>query len=319
LTEALTRKGAAAERPGTNVDDTLKANAAPGDAAAERWREETMEDLPATVRDWLARRVLLYGVPFLYLVPDERMLPLPSMRFFRIDPLWVKRLIEGACSVGRNSTEAEMVDSILGDEFFRIAVNGCAKVRRRPPVEGAQNVADPPRPTFPFEGFLLRSPLVRGWHGLEMEAWRWKDGEKDPVPAPPLRIDRLAPDIMLCIFNGPLAKIEIRQPPEGMHFGADGFQKRMVRNVTATKPGAQIELKGDEITIPFRANNAAPTGPQYDGGRVVDVLELAKRLHAALIKKDGMKGPLASFTSAEFAVQMTDSPGRVQIKVGNQP
>jgi hypothetical protein len=82
---------------------------------------------------------------------------------------------------------------------------------------------------------------------------------------------------------------------------------------------AQIELKGDEITIPFRANNAAPTGPQYDGGRVVDVLELAKRLHAALIKKDGMKGPLASFTSAEFAVQMTDSPGRVQIKVGNQP
>jgi hypothetical protein len=53
--------------------------------------------------------------------------------------------------------------------------------------------------------------------------------------------------------------------------------------------------------------------------RVLDVPELAKRLHAALTKKDGMKGPLTSFTSAEFAVQMTESPGRVEITVGNHP
>jgi hypothetical protein len=319
LDEALTRKGAAAERLGSSFTETLRAHAKPGDAPAEQWRAETMEELPATVRDWLARRVLLYGVPFVYLVPDERMLPLPSMRFFRIDPLWVKRLLEGACSVGRNSTEAEIVDSILGDEFFRLAVDGCAKVRRRPPGEGTLNTADPPLPTFPFEGFLLRSPLVRGWQGLEMEAWRWKKGEKDPVPAPPLRIDRLAPDIMLCIFNGPLAKIEIRQPPEGMHFGADGFQKNMLRNVTATAPGAQIDLKGDEIAVPFRGQEAARFGREFEGMRVLDVPELAKRLHAALTKKDGMKGPLTSFTSAEFAVQMTESPGRVEITVGNHP
>jgi hypothetical protein len=254
-------------------------------------------------------------VPFLYLVPDERMLPLPSMRFFRIDPLWIKRLLEGACSVGRNSTEAQLVDSILGDEFFNIAVTGSATVRRRPlsDGEGPKNAGDPPSPTFPFEGFLLRSPVVRGWQGLEMEAWYWKKegGEFKEVPAPPLRIDRLAPDIMLCIFNGPLAKIEIRQPPEGMHFGADGFQKLSVKNVTKNAPGEQIKL-GAALEIPFRGDKSL---------RVVDVPELANRLHKELTEYGGMdkNAPLASLTSAEFGVQMTESPGRVEITVGNKP
>jgi len=315
LDEVLTRKTAATERPGNTFEDTVKAKAKVGDPSAEQWRTATMEELPATVRDWLARRVLLYGVPFLYLVPDERMLPLPSMRFFRIDPLWIRRLLEGACSVGRNSTEAELVDSILGDDFFRMAVVGSANVRRRPPLnegEKPQNAGDPPSPTFPFEGFLLRSPIVRGWQGLEMEAWYWKKGEEQPVPAPPLRIDRLAPDIMLCIFNGPLAKIEIRQPPEGMHFGAGSFQKTSLRNVTTTDPGRQIALKGSEIVkVPFRGGETT---------RVIDVPELAKLLYESLVKNGGMdKAPLTSFTSAEFGVQMMESPGRVQIEVGNKP
>jgi hypothetical protein len=324
LEEALTRKEAATERPGKSFAESLNAEAKPGDGSAKQWQAATMKELPATVSDWLARRVLLYGVPFLYLVPDERMLPMPSMRFFRIDPLWIKRLLEGACSVGRNSTEAELVDSILGDEFFRIAVEGCGKVRRRPLLnegDGLPKSDDSPSPSFPFEGFLLRSPLVRGWQGLEIEAWYWKKGEAQPVPAPPLRIDRLAPDIMLCIFNGPLAKIEIRQPAEGMHFGADGFQKTSLRKTTTQDPGGQIALKGNDVVqIPFRGEETTRFGTEHKGQRVVDVQELANFFHEALTNKGGMdKSPLASFTSAEFAVQMTDSPGRVEIKVGNKP
>ena len=314
LRDAFTRKDADQERTGSNSADRLKAIKADDGPSGKQWRETSMQELPPTVRDWLARRVLLYGVPFLYLVPDERMLPLPSMRFFRIDPLWIKRLLEGACSVGRNSTEAEMVDEILGDEFFRLAVDNCSNVRRRPSENGSPQTVNVP-PTFPFEGFILRSPVVRGWQGLEMEAWYWKKGEKEPLPAPPLRIDRLAPDIMLCIFNGPLAKIEIRQPPEGMHFGADGFQKMSLRNVTAKDTGDQITLKsGESVKVPFRGDQTARFGPEYKGSRVVDVPELARLLHEALTKNGGMHK--APFTSAEFAVQMTESPGRVVIEVG---
>ena len=48
-----------------------------------------------------ARAVLLYGVPFHYLVPDERMMPPESIRFFHVDPGWIATLIQGATSVGR--------------------------------------------------------------------------------------------------------------------------------------------------------------------------------------------------------------------------
>jgi len=298
----------------------------PATDAGQQSSTGSLNDLPETVREWLARRVLLYGVPFLYLVPDERMLPMPSLRFFRIDPLWIKRLIEGACSVGRNNNRSELADSLLGDEFFHIAVTGSAQVRRRPDSEDkdkSEAADNPINPTFPLEGFLLRSPIVRGWQGLELEAKYWKEGEKDPVPAPPLRIDRLAPDTVLCIFPGPLESIEIRQPPEGMHFGASGFEKTFVRKVTAKEsaqakePGERIELNEVDpslpnVKVPFREGN---------GLQVVEVVKLAQRLHSALTKSGAMdaSAPWTSFTSAVFGVQMTESPGRVTIEVSKRP
>ena len=234
------------------------------------------------------------------------------MRFFRIDPLWIKRLLEGACSVGRNSTEAELVDSILADEFFKIAVSGSAKVRRRPSEEGdaANNagdtkVSDLPLPdaVFPLEGFLLRSPIVRGWQGLEMKAWK----EGTDVPTPPLRIDRLAPDIMLCIFNGPLAKIEIRQPPEGMHFGADNYKKTILRDMKEAEPGAPFNLNDEEVVKDLLRD---------ENSRVVNVEKLADSLRGLLNKHDLRTTKAEPLTSAEFGVQMTRSPGRVTITVG---
>ena len=56
---------------------------------------------PPEVTRFCARAVLLYGVPFHYLVPDERMLPPESIRFFYLDPGWIATLIQGATSVGR--------------------------------------------------------------------------------------------------------------------------------------------------------------------------------------------------------------------------
>jgi hypothetical protein len=125
---------------------------------------------------------------------------------------------------------------------------------------------------------------------------------------------------MLCIFNGPLTRIEIRQPPEGMHFGAGGFEKTSLRKVTKENAGKQINLikdygpgagarpsrvepKHHELKVPFRK-------PEALG--VVDVTELKKLLHQALKDSDGTD----KFTSAEFAVQMTESPGQLTITVG---
>ena len=107
-----------------------------------------------------------------------------------------------------------------------------------------------------------------------------------------------------------------------MHFGADRFQKISLRNVTAERlPGRQIVLKGGEIVkIPFRGDEAARFGPECKGRRVVDVPELAKLLPRGTHEKRRNGRTLTvSFTSAEFAVQMTESPGPVEIKVGTRP
>lgn len=52
-------------------------------------------DLPETLSSWFGRASLLEGVPFDYLVPDERMLSREAIRFFRVDPFWVDCLLDG--------------------------------------------------------------------------------------------------------------------------------------------------------------------------------------------------------------------------------
>ncbi|MBK7676727.1 MAG: hypothetical protein IPJ27_19270 [Candidatus Accumulibacter sp.] len=348
--------------------------------------------IPQTVCQWLARLVLLYRVPFTYLVADERMLPPDSMRFFFLDPGWLKCLLEGACSVGRSVAHDELVDEYLRDMFLDFAMGQSLEVRMKPQLITSTSATNPSvvttpvphalenndrilisgvsgsnaeingehpvtclgpttfsvpvdasggagqggsfvrsrpsdiavkqpagrRPDWPLTGFLLRSPAVEGWQGLEMRAWKDSAGT---IAIDPLRIDRLAPDIMLCIFNGKVDRIEVRQPPEGMHFGASfdgtGFQKLRLRRLNdrtehdegdgvAPGPGHQL-TDSSQVPIPLRTN--AP--------RVVEVAQLAKALKDKLEKLKG-RDATQEFTSADFGVEMVESPGRVVFDVANQ-
>jgi hypothetical protein len=268
--------------------------------------QETDLAVPENVRKWLGRLMLLYRVPFHYLVPDERMLPRDSMRFFYLDPGWLKCLLEGACSVGRASSRDELVDKELRDNFLKYAIQESRKVRLQEPLAAGGWTH--------LTGFLLRSPVVAGWQGLEMRAWEtwdpsWTDGEGDAVEAAkkiselkPLRIDRLAPDTMFCIFDGKLNYLEIKQPPEGMHFGAAADGKgysTSLRGLGGQNPGKQIP--GVSIPLDLRGAN-----------RVVDVAAFASTLQNALKAKGEAGEPI---TSAGLGVEMVGSPGRVVFDV----
>jgi len=300
------------EKTGTGTGD----DAFSRDKETHELRLTTDFDLaiPKTVCDWLARLILLYRVPFPYLVPDERMLPPESMRFFYLDPGWLKCLLEGACSVGRSSSRDELADEYLRDKFLDVATEKALEVRRRTSEEGShasERIQWKPEraksPDWPLTGFLLRSPVVEGWQGLEMRAWK-ESVEADENLLDPLRIDRLAPDIMLCIFNGEVKRIEIRQPPEGMHFGAapgpNGGYTRfhlrwLARNADGSKaPGDQLD--DSETAIPVRK----------DGSRVVEVARLASDLERKLDERTA-RDTKEAFTSADFGVEMVESPGRV--------
>jgi hypothetical protein len=299
---------------------------------------------PQTVRRWLARLMLLYRVPFTYLVPDERLLPPDSLRFFCIDPGWIKCLIEGACSVGRSSTEEQLVDEYLRNRFLNFDVEQCPLVRQR--TESAHEASGKPnevKVNWPLTGFLLRSALVAGWQGLEMRAWQsWNESEKKGRPLAPLRIDRLAPEIMICIFNGSVVRIEIKQPPEGMHFGATpvrngpNYIKTTLRRLSPAQQAGDQVVSEKSLRIPMRRSSSEYKGTK----RVVEVAKLANKLQKSLkLQKD--KFPIfdmdpegkrsqqptsvpamdvkSEFTSAELGVQMTESPGMVFINIPSRP
>jgi hypothetical protein len=144
-------------------------------------------DLPDSVRKWFENLALLIGLPFNYLVPDERMLPTESIRFFQVDPLWVECLRDGAFSIGR----------VLPSDHER------DKVKKH------EDVAE-------MSGFLLRSDLVSGWPGLLVDGY--VDNNFAKVLSPK-RMDRLSQNVLFCLFEGVIKAIDFHLRPETLHFG----------------------------------------------------------------------------------------------------
>ena len=140
--------------------------------------------IPEEVTAWLGRLVLLYGVPFNYLIPDEKMLPEESLRFFFLDPIWMQALVQGACSIGSNGYGDRIIDTAMNewmqpnqpDEKSQasLANKKAAGVRDqlRRQYEDIPLPAEDACLDWPLTGFLLRSAVVEGWRGLEVMAYR---------------------------------------------------------------------------------------------------------------------------------------------------
>src|SRR5215813_6581234 len=64
-------------------------------------------EMPPYMESFLAHLRLLVGVPFAYLVPDSRLLPPESIRFFYLDRSWTDRLVDGAVAVGKIGTREQ--------------------------------------------------------------------------------------------------------------------------------------------------------------------------------------------------------------------
>jgi hypothetical protein len=79
-------------------------------------------------------------------VPDERMLPAESIRFFQIDPIWMECLVDGAFSIGRVLSKDRDRDKMHKDKLGNISPGRAS-------------------------GFMIRSDLVAGWPGLQVEGY----------------------------------------------------------------------------------------------------------------------------------------------------
>ena len=183
--------------------------------------EEVSDDRPTsnTIQKWFQELSFLKNIPFNYLVPDEKMLPVESIRFFQIDRTWIDCLLDGAFSIGRVTTADYKLDQKLQDK----ALNS----------EKAN------------WGFLLRSDVVAGWPSLIV------DCDSRDSSSELLRMERLSSHILLCIFSGMPTTVNIHLKPETLHFGVeeiavDTYQKR--------RRDAEGNLGTDGISIPWKSD-----------------------------------------------------------------
>jgi len=268
-------------------------------SSTEGWQKITSDgkDIPQNIGQWISRLKLFYGIPFNYLVPEDRMLPLESIRFFYVDQNWVRALVGGALSIGRSTTSDLSHDEAVGDSVHQNVNRQLHQVR-----EGllgkelsAADILD-----GECAGFLLRSVLVSAWPGLEVEAFADKSDTDKQTPLTILRMERLADNVLLCIFKGVFERLQIHEPPEGLHFGADlspdGKYTKIVRAVGGSKLplGAQVMDKDAVVDVPMREK--AP--------RVIQIEALVNNFKQMLTEKEVIG---SNFTSAEFAVEMIES------------
>jgi len=276
---------------------------------------------PLEIYKWLAALKLLQGVPFRYLVPDEAMLPPESIRFFHLDINWVDALIDGALSIGRSgsatSTEA------AHDVAVRPLLQGSANVHARRIRRLALRLAAPAparvtmttaagaqgQPLEAASGFLIRSDVVKGWPGLEVNGYAGDGTLLDIV-----RFERLAPTVLLCLFEKDgkrLARLDVHEPAEGLHFGLSGgggaVNVRYNHQQDASGPGAQAP--GVVQPAPFRG--------AADERRVVRLFRLSRALldpkYAAYIT--GVYSGFDHLPSSQFAMQMLRGVGLVSFEL----
>lgn len=265
--------------------------------------------VPGELRRFLARLRLLHGVPFSYLVPDAELLPPESIRFFYVDRGWTDALVQGALSVGTISTaDRAQLEAVY--PHVRNDVDEAERVIRTPHGEERLSGAG-----GAITGFLLRSRAVSGWPGLHVRAYR-RDvvaddalttaAESSPDRLKLLRVERLAPAVLLVLIDGVPEVIHIEEPRRGIQFGArldpedppaQRQAKVKIRDANTGDPVPPADDFTDENSVPVPFRPGAPG--------VINMRRLKERIIA---KPKANVGP--TLEPHEFALQMLRFPYR---------
>lgn len=268
-------------------------------------------EMPPYMESFLAHLRLLIGLPFDYLVPDERLLPDESIRFFYIDRSWTDRLVDGAIAVGKIGTReqahhqahAPAVNQQL-DQSERIVRD----LQRKNGAFGTLKSINDATPAAAdvITGFLLRSQAVSGWPSMDVRAYRSDiqepldsaDPKVLPLQLKTLRLELLSPSVMLALFQGVPQLLILEEPHHGIQFGiqVNGGDTEYIRKPT----GQQFTDASNNpvsVSVPYRAANS----------RVVHVAELRRRLYAAQLANPGA---IQQTGSAAFGISVLNLPWR---------
>lgn len=260
-------------------------------------QEEIMEQdpwlYPQEIQDWIVQLKILKGVPLSALIGDEKQLPPESIRFFYLDGNWTDQMINGALSIGAGDEKAVHINDsflsdfhVIGRKNIHCSRKNCIHINQlqfyKPNFDLAEEYDNV------ITGFIMRSRLVRLWKGLESTAL---DGYGRKLDI--LRMEELSGEIMLCLYQGEIAALQLKEPKEGLRFGTqDNDRKICVRDVKGGKEGVPLANRKVQIRVNER-------------GRA-NILSLADDL------KKELGG--AKLTSAELAMELIVAPGLAEFQ-----
>ncbi len=266
--------------------------------------------MPPYMEMFLAHLRVLIGVPFDYLVPDARLLPDESIRFFYLDRSWTDRLVDGAIAVGKVGTREQAHHQAHGPNVqstLDLTERVVRTLQRGRPADGTQD------PAGVITGLLLRSAAVTGWPSMDVRAFSEVVPESpgnvdDPqyvqwaaiaarVQLRTLRLELLSPSVLLALFDGIPELVWCEEPHHGVQFG-----------VKVTSTGAFVldrhEASG-EIEPGESATSRIPVPMRAANPRVVAVKALRSTLYhlgdSKLVPQTG---------SAAFAIELLNLPWR---------
>jgi hypothetical protein len=261
-------------------------------------------ELPPYLASFLAHLRLLIGVPFEYLVPDARLLPPESIRFFYLDRSWTDRLIDGVIAVGklgtRDQSHHQEQNPALASRLDGLEKYVRDMQRALLDYEGARNAEVGQAGTV--TGFLLRSAAVAGWPHMEVRAFDrilperpdLTSPEVEQARVPLLRLERLSPSLLIAIFDGIPKLVWCEEPHHGVQFGV---KIEAGRAVLLDRSNVGVSDISGEVQVPFRQT----------GRRVLHMVELRRQLtkeHAAHNTMPVQNG------SADLAIEVLDVPWR---------
>jgi hypothetical protein len=323
-------------------------------------------DIPPSVTQWFRDLSLLEGLPFNYLVPDQRMLPTESIRFFWVDSYWVECLLDGAFSIGRVSTMDHNRDAshtekphanphpkVTGFLLRSEVISGCPDLQvdgyyeavahenyEHPTLEPGKDIrksirfkksiqtalnegADSVFTTFniPDKDFREISTIVPNgsWrvnlnNNEELYLIEKRNGKFEVQlenKLPLLRMTRLAPNVLFCLFAGDIKTVDIHQKPEVLHFGfnraGEGDQTSYYRELKSHLGG---ELPNCNVRISWKGE---------PDKRVVAIKDLNVRIQARLkelLPNEDFRKAFKGMTSAQFALEMAEGVQKVRFVLG---
>ena len=261
--------------------------------------------LPENVVQWLNDLAQYRYIPFNYLVPKEEMLPVESLRFFQVDPVWRDCLLDGAFSVGRVLTS----DAVLDQQDL-------SKVFAQ--LEQPQAVC----------GFLLRSAVVEGWPHMRVEGYSELppadniDEEGFATTVNIVRKDTLGTDIALYLFDQIVQTVDLHEVPETIHFG-------VTYNDTA-QPVSADDPSSNSTTQWYKNYRSVVTAEEMEGvyadvaacwdstNQTLRMGELAAALHAVGSAQVPEQAQGEDFSSNPWwvALQMIEGVQKVRLYVG---